>query len=115
MENIKVHVERFEQETNSLVVYFSGVDGNRTLQTPSFAFQTHNYDSDNIEDIIKILAVNGKSYLEQERLKQSFSNNETLLNQLKDINNKEFEVNVPDPTPLLPDNGEIVDNLEIVI
>lgn len=115
MENIKVHVERFEENTNSLIVYFSGNESDITYRTSSYAFQTHNYNTDNLQDIINILAVTGKSYLEQERLKANFSQKEDLLNQLKDLNNAEFTVNVPDTIQQPVDNGEIVDNLEVVL
>lgn len=116
MENVKVHVERFDEDTNSLIVYFSGMEGEITFQTASYAFQTHNYNTDNVQDLIKILATIGKSYLEQEKLKQNLSNKEEFIQQLKELGNSEFTVAVSDITPPPPvNNGNIIDDLEVVI
>ena len=114
MENVKVHVENFDQDTNSLIVYFSGSEGESVFKTQSYAFQTHNYDAESVDDLINKLAVIGKSYLIQEKQKLNFSQNESLIDQLKNIQNTEFEVNVPDPPPPI-DNGQIVDDLEVII
>jgi hypothetical protein len=116
MNDIKVHIDHFDENTSSLIVSFSCLLGDIEIKTPTYAFQTHQYNTTDVQEIINKLAIVGHSYLEQEIQKINYSQNNLLIDQLKNLNNTEFQVNVRSIQPPPPvNNGEIIDNLEVVI
>jgi hypothetical protein len=116
MENVKVIIDHFDENTNSLIVSFSCLLGDREVKTSTYAFQTHHYNTTNLQEIIDKLAIVGHSYLGQEIQKLKHSENNQFIDQLKNLKNTEFEVSVNNILPPSPvNNGVIVDNLEVII
>lgn len=111
---VKINVKSFDETTHTLVVQFSAQEGTGYYETSDYAFQTYNFRSSNLDDIIKELGSLGKAYIEQEKQKQILLNDQELISRLKDL--KEVDVDIKDINPPIPVNNEnIVDNLEVVI
>jgi hypothetical protein len=111
---VKINVKSFDETTHTLVVQFSAQEGTGYYETSDFAFQTYNFKSSNLDDIVKELGTIGKAYIEQEKQKQILLNDQDLISKLKEL--KDIEVDTKDINPPMPVNNEnIIDNLEVEI
>ena len=70
---VKINVKSFDETNHTLVVRFSAQEGTGYYETPDLAFQTYNFKSPKLDDIIKELGSLGKAYIEQEKQKQILS------------------------------------------
>lgn len=114
VESVKIHVISFDETNHNLNVKFSTQEGTGYYETPEYVFQTYNFKSQVLEDIIKELGLIGKAYVEQEKQKQVLLNNNDLVEKLKNL--KDIEVDTKDINPPIAVNNEnIIDNLEVVL
>ena len=111
---VKINVKSFDETNHTLVVRFSAQEGTGYYETPDLAFQTYNFKSPKLDDIIKELGSLGKAYIEQEKQKQILLNDQELVSKLKEL--KDIEIETKDTNPPVPvSNENIIDNLEVVL
>jgi hypothetical protein len=119
MDSVRVNVESYDETTHSLVVNFSGMQGSTEYTTPSYAFQVANYNTSDLDTIIKKIAQVGSQYLDQLAAKDTLSNNSDLVNQLKNLESANYNFTpdqlVTPPPAVMPINTGVVDNLEVVL
>lgn len=120
MDNVKVNVDSFDQNSHTIIVSFSGTENGVEYNTQKYAFNTSQYYSlygiFTVEDAIKKLAQVGLSYLQQEVIKSNAINNDALMSQLSALNNTTHNFAASDLiNSMSPNNTNMVDNLEIQI
>ena len=113
MNNVKVNIENFDENSHSVIVSFSGIENDVEYRTPSYAFQTYNFNSSDTSEIINQLAILGSTYLIQEKSKQESLK---FVNDFKNMVGTSVEVNVPSIAPQPQSfNNDLVDNLEVIV
>ena len=115
MENIKVNIEEFDEVNHSLIVSFSATENGVQYKTQPYAFQTFNFETQDLTKIINQLAILGDTYIEQEKRRIDTVNNSSFADQLKNIVGSSVDANVPSITPRHIHVSELVDNLEVVV
>ena len=117
MESVVVNVIEYQESEYSLIVNFSGIIDGTHYQTPNYSFQVLNYNTSDHQEILKRIASVGKSYIEQMAAKETFHQNDELINNLKNLNSSNNRFLVSDITlpRYLPINNGSVDNLEVVL
>jgi hypothetical protein len=119
MDVVRVNVDHYDESTHSLIVNFYGVENGIEYTTPNYAFQVANYNASDIDTIIKSIAQVGITYLQQLSAKQNLVNNNTLLDQLKNLNEANYNFTSDQLTPpspqLMPINTGVADNLEVIL
>lgn len=117
MDSVKVNIDSYDENTHSILVHFTGIENGVEYSTEKYAFNTSNYDTSSLDEIVKKLAQTGLAYLNQLAAKQKIANDANLIEQLKTLNNTSHSFNVEDliPPAVEPINTGIADNLEIQI
>lgn len=120
MDNVKVNIDSFDQNTHTIIVSFSGTQNGVEYSTQKYAFNTSQYYSlygvYTVDDAIKKLAQVGLNYLQQEAAKANAATNSDLMTQLASLGNTSHNFNASDlVSSLTAGNANVVDNLEVQI
>jgi hypothetical protein len=120
MENIDVHVERYDPVLNSITAKFSCTLHNRTYQTDLYNFELHKINASTTEGYLRELAVIGTSILENEIRKDYFIES-PISKDFSNLEGKKFSFNMNDIKPVVntPDETSVPvvqqDSLEVAI
>ena len=114
MESVKVKIENYDRESNSLIVSFSCLHEGKHYETTPYSFNSVNFNVETEEELVRLLALIGSDYLDQkiktDKIEHSFFEN---------ISNKEYNLNLSDIRPVhsihTVEEVQLGDSLEVEI
>jgi hypothetical protein len=114
MESVKVKIENYDRESNSLIVSFSCLHEGKHYETTPYSFNSVNFNADTEEELVKLLALIGSDYLDQKIKSDKLSHDF-----FESISNKEYNLNMSDVRPVhsihTADELKLGDSLEVEI
>ena len=102
MQTLKMKIVGYEEESHSLIVSFASDEtaSPDPASYPSYAYQPMNMwpDITDANELIRRIGQSGMHMADQQRIKEQFVGNETLINNLKSFVGQELSYSVTDLT-----------------
>lgn len=113
MENIEVFIERYDINSHSLIAHCKCVIDNVEYVTPSFNFQPYQLNVNSTQEMVRKIAELCLISLDGEIAKKQYIDNNDFLNELIQLEGKQFTFNADDLRPKPVVANLVLDNLEI--
>lgn len=109
MNTLKLKIVGYDEESHSLLVSFASDEtaSSDPASYPAYAYQPMNMwpDITDANELIKRIGHSGIHMAEQQKIKEQFVDNETLINNLKNFVGQEISYAVNDLIPPIEDNA----------
>ena len=120
MENIDIHIEKYDPVLNSVIAKFSCTLHNKTYHTELYNFELHKISASTVDGYLKELAVIGTNILENE-IKKNYFIETPISRDFSNLEGKTLTYNIKDIKPVasIPDETSVPvvqqDSLEVTV